>query len=151
MTSNIGSQYIQDVSEDTVMRERVLEALRGHFRPEFLNRVDDIVIFHRLTQAHLREIADIQLNHVRQLLAKRGISIALTEAASDMLIAEGYDPVYGARPLKRVLQRQVLDPLALKLIQGEVRDGDHVLVEVENGELSFEVVATAVMAEPLPA
>jgi ATP-dependent Clp protease ATP-binding subunit ClpB len=151
MTSNIGSQYIQDVSEDTVMRERVLEALRGHFRPEFLNRVDDIVIFHRLTQAHLREIADIQLNHVRQLLAKRGISVALTEAASDMLIAEGYDPVYGARPLKRVLQRQVLDPLALKLIQGEVRDGDHVVVEVENGELSFEVVATAVMTEPLPA
>jgi ATP-dependent Clp protease ATP-binding subunit ClpB len=151
MTSNIGSQYIQDVSEDTVMRERVLEALRGHFRPEFLNRVDDIVIFHRLTQAHLREIADIQLNHVRQLLAKRGISVALTEAASDMLIAEGYDPVYGARPLKRVLQRQVLDPLALKLIQGEVRDGDHVVVELENGELSFEVVATAVMAEPLPA
>jgi ATP-dependent Clp protease ATP-binding subunit ClpB len=116
-----------------------------------LNRVDDIVIFHRLTQAHLREIADIQLNHVRQLLAKRGISVALTEAASDMLIAEGYDPVYGARPLKRVLQRQVLDPLALKLIQGEVRDGDHVVVEVENGELSFEVVATAVMTEPLPA
>jgi ATP-dependent Clp protease ATP-binding subunit ClpB len=151
MTSNIGSQYIQDVSEDTVMRERVLEALRGHFRPEFLNRVDDIVIFHRLTQAHLREIADIQLNHVRQLLAKRGISVALTEAASDMLIAEGYDPVYGARPLKRVLQRQVLDPLALKLIQGEVRDGDHVVVELENGELSFEVVATAVMPEPLPA
>jgi ATP-dependent Clp protease ATP-binding subunit ClpB len=151
MTSNIGSQYIQDVSEDESMRERVMEALRAHFRPEFLNRVDDIVIFHRLSPEDLREIADIQLNHVRQLLAKRGISVALTEAASDMLVVEGYDPVYGARPLKRVLQRQVMDPLALKLIQGDIRDGDHVVVDVENGELRFSVVETADMGEAVPA
>jgi ATP-dependent Clp protease ATP-binding subunit ClpB len=151
MTSNIGSQYIQDVSDDEIMRERVMEALRAHFRPEFLNRVDDIVIFHRLSQEDLREIADIQLNHMRQLLAKRGISVALTEAASDMLVAEGYDPVYGARPLKRVLQRQVMDPLALKLIQGDIRDGDHVVVDVENGELRFSVVETADMGEAVPA
>ena len=120
----------------------------GHFRPEFLNRVDDTVIFHRLGREHLREIADIQLNHVRQLLAKRGVTIALTEAATDLLIAEGYDPVYGARPLKRVpvamgRQRRVVDPLALKLIQAEVREGDHVVVDVGGGELRFGVVETA--------
>ena len=127
--------------------------MRGHFRPEFLNRVDDVVIFHRLAQTHLREIADIQLNHVRELLAKRGVTIALTEAATDMLIAEGYDPVYGARPLKRVLQRRVVDPLALKLIQAEVREGDHVVVDREGDELSFGVVETetAVSQTTMPA
>lgn len=151
MTSNIGSQYIQDVSDDEIMRERVMEALRAHFRPEFLNRVDDIVIFHRLSQENLREIADIQLNQVRHLLAKRGISIALTEAASDMLVAEGYDPVYGARPLKRVLQRQVMDPLALKLIQGDIRDGDHVIVDAVNDELTFAVVEPTEMSQAISA
>jgi ATP-dependent Clp protease ATP-binding subunit ClpB len=151
MTSNIGSQYIQNVSDDEIMRERVLEALQAHFRPEFLNRVDDIVIFHRLSPEHLRQIADIQLDHVRRLLAKRGITIALTDNASDMLIAEGYDPVYGARPLKRVLQRQIMDPLALKLIQGDIRDGDHVVVDAENGQLGFEVVETADIREAIPA
>jgi ATP-dependent Clp protease ATP-binding subunit ClpB len=150
MTSNIGSQYIQDVSDDEIMRERVLEALRAHFRPEFLNRVDDIVIFHRLSPEHLREIADIQLNQVQQLLAKRGISVALTEAASEVLIGEGYDPVYGARPLKRVLQRRVMDPLALQLIQGDIHDGNHVVVDADDGELSFEVVETAGMREAVP-
>jgi ATP-dependent Clp protease ATP-binding subunit ClpB len=150
MTSNIGSQYIQDVSDDEIMRERVLEALRAHFRPEFLNRVDDIVIFHRLSPEHLREIADIQLNHMRQLLAKRGISVALTEAASEVLIGEGYDPVYGARPLKRVLQRRIMDPLALQLIQGDIHDGNHVVVDADDGELSFEVVETAAVREAAP-
>jgi ATP-dependent Clp protease ATP-binding subunit ClpB len=150
MTSNIGSQYIQDVSDDEVMRERVLEALRAHFRPEFLNRVDDIVIFHRLSPEHLREIADIQLNQVQQLLAKRGISVALTEAASEVLIGEGYDPVYGARPLKRVLQRRIMDPLALQLIQGDIGDGDYVVVDADDGELSFEVVETAAVREAAP-
>jgi ATP-dependent Clp protease ATP-binding subunit ClpB len=150
MTSNIGSQYIQDVSDDEIMRERVLEALRAHFRPEFLNRVDDIVIFHRLSPEHLREIADIQLNQVQQLLAKRGISVALTEAASEVLIGEGYDPVYGARPLKRVLQRRIMDPLALQLIQGDIHDGNHVVVDADDGELSFEVVETAAVREAAP-
>jgi ATP-dependent Clp protease ATP-binding subunit ClpB len=150
MTSNIGSQYIQDVSDDEIMRERVLEALRAHFRPEFLNRVDDIVIFHRLSPEHLREIADIQLNQVQQLLAKRGISVALTEAASEVLIGEGYDPVYGARPLKRVLQRRIMDPLALQLIQGDIHDGNHVVVDADDGELSFEVVETAAVREAVP-
>ena len=103
------------------------------------------MIFHRLGREHLWEIADIQLNHVRQLLAKRGVTIALTEAATDLLIAEGYDPVYGARPLKRVpvamgRQRRVVDPLALTLIQAEVREGDHVIVDREGDGLSIGVV-----------
>ena len=143
MTSNIGSQYILDATEDAVMEDRVMAALRDHFRPEFLNRVDEIVLFHRLSKEQLREIAQIQLNQMRDLLDRRGISVALTPAATDRLIEEGYDPVYGARPLKRVIQRQIIDPLALKLIQGDIHDGDHVLVDVKDNELDFGVVETA--------
>jgi len=144
MTSNIGSQYILDTSDEKIMEDRVMAALRDHFRPEFLNRVDEIVLFHRLTREELREIAQIQLNQMRDLLDRRGISVTLTPAATDRLIEEGYDPVYGARPLKRVIQRQIIDPLALKLIQGDIHDGDHVLVDVQDGELDFRVVETAV-------
>jgi ATP-dependent Clp protease ATP-binding subunit ClpB len=140
MTSNIGSQYILDTSEDAVMEDRVMAALRDHFRPEFLNRVDEIVLFHRLSREELREIAQIQLDQMRDLLTKRGISIILTTAATDHLIETGYDPVYGARPLKRVIQRQIIDPLALQLIQGDVHDGDHVQVDVKDGALDFAVV-----------
>ena len=139
MTSNVGSQYILDASDEAVMAERVMGALRNHFRPEFLNRVDEIVLFHRLEKAQLRAIADIQLDHVRDLLAKRSVTITLTDAAADLLIEEGYDPVYGARPLKRVLQKRIVDPLALKLIQAEIRDGDHVVVDVVNGVWSFQI------------
>ncbi|MGB4871740.1 MAG: ATP-dependent chaperone ClpB [Candidatus Promineifilaceae bacterium] len=139
MTSNVGSQYILDASDEAVMAERVMGALRNHFRPEFLNRVDEIVLFHRLEKAQLRAIADIQLDHVRDLLAKRSVTITLTDAAVDLLIEEGYDPVYGARPLKRVLQKRIVDPLALKLIQAEIRDGDHVVVDVVNGAWSFQI------------
>ena len=140
MTSNVGSQFILGDLDDEAMRARVMEAMRNHFRPEFLNRVDEIVIFHRLGREQLREIAEIQMNNVRGLLAKKNITLALTEAASDLLIEEGYDPVYGARPLKRVLQRRIIDPLAIRVIQGDVRDGDHVVVEVVDGELDFRVV-----------
>ncbi|MCB8949531.1 MAG: ATP-dependent chaperone ClpB [Ardenticatenaceae bacterium] len=142
MTSNIGSHYILDASEDAVMEDRVMAALRDHFRPEFLNRVDEIVLFHRLSKEQLREIAQIQLNQMRDLLDRRGISVALTPAATDRLIEEGYDPVYGARPLKRVIQRQIIDPLALKLIQGDIHDGDRVSVDEKNGALDFSVVET---------
>ena len=140
MTSNVGSQYILDASDEAVMEERVMGALRNHFRPEFLNRVDEVVLFHRLDKTQLRAIAQIQLTHVRDLLAKRNVTITLTDAATDLLVAEGYDPVYGARPLKRVLQKQIVDPLALKLIQAEIRDGDHVVVGVADNALTFEVV-----------
>lgn len=144
MTSNIGSQHILDAADDATVQQRVMEALRNHFRPEFLNRVDETVIFHRLTRENLREIAQIQLNQMRDLLDRRGISIALSTAATDHLIESGYDPVYGARPLKRVIQRQIIDPLALKLIEGEIHDGDHLSVDAENGELNFSVGETAV-------
>ncbi len=140
MTSNIGSQYILDVSDEATMRQRVLDALRTHFRPEFLNRVDELVIFHRLNQEHLRQIVQIQLNHARALLAKRNVTIALTEAAVDHLLTEGFDPAYGARPLKRILQRQVVDPLALQIIQGQVREGDHVVIDKDHSGLVFSVV-----------
>jgi ATP-dependent Clp protease ATP-binding subunit ClpB len=151
MTSNVGSQYIMDVADEETMRARVMEAMRQHFRPEFLNRVDETVIFHRLEREHLREIADIQLNHVRQLLGRRNVTLVLTEAAADLLINEGYDPVYGARPLKRVLQRRLVDPLAMQLIQGDIREGDHIVVDVENGELAFNVVESAEFADPITA
>ena len=147
MTSNIGSQYIMNVSDEAAMRERVMEALRGHFRPEFLNRVDEIVIFHRLERVQLRQIAEVQLRNVSRLLGNRRVSLELSPVALDLLIEEGYDPVYGARPLKRVLQRRLIDPLALRLIQGQVREGDHVLVGVRDGELTFETVVLGELVE----
>ncbi|PIE81684.1 MAG: ATP-dependent chaperone ClpB [Chloroflexi bacterium] len=137
MTSNVGSQYIMEWTDEAAMRESVINALRQHFRPEFLNRVDETIIFHRLEKEHLRDIAEIQMGSVRQLLSKRNVTITLTDAALNILIDAGYDPAYGARPLKRVIQKQVVDPLALKLIQAEIRDGDHVVVDEENGQLTF--------------
>jgi ATP-dependent Clp protease ATP-binding subunit ClpB len=148
MTSNIGSQFILDADDLTEMRARVMEALRQNFRPEFLNRVDDIVIFDRLDKEQLREIAEILLSGVRKRLAERNISIALSDAGADVLINEGYDPAYGARPLKRVIQRRLIDPLAMKVLTGEVRDGDHVMVEAEGDNLVFTTVETAEYEEP---
>ena len=139
MTSNIGSDSILKITDDKAMRERVTFALREHFRPEFLNRIDEIVFFHRLESEHIRQIAEIQLGNVRQLLAKRDISIEMTDAAADLLIREGYDPAYGARPLKRVIQQRIIDPLAMQVIQNEVRDGDYLLVEAKDDALTFTV------------
>ncbi|MCD6290579.1 MAG: ATP-dependent chaperone ClpB [Anaerolineae bacterium] len=141
MTSNIGSQYISElVHDEQAMRAQVMGVLRQHFRPEFLNRVDEIVIFHPLQREDLKEIIEIQLRRLRELLAERKITIELTDAAKELIIDEGYDPVYGARPLKRVLQRRIQDSLALKILQGEVRDGDHVVVDRSGDELVFNVV-----------
>lgn len=151
MTSNIGSQYIMDTDDESEIHDRVMEALRGQFRPEFLNRVDEIVIFHRLDREDLRQIAEIQLENVRELLSKRTISLSMTKAAIDLIIQDGYDPIYGARPLKRVLQRRVIDPLASQVIQGEVRDGDHVLVDAAGDEFDFTVTEPSEIEEPLKA
>jgi len=112
--------------------------LRQHFRPEFLNRVDEIVIFHGLTREHLKEIVDIQVRQLKKLLADRQMEIELTDAAKVLLAEEGYDPVYGARPLKRVIQRRIQDPLALRLLQGEFSEGDLVRVDAIDGRLIFE-------------
>ena len=144
MTSNIGSDSILNITDDHAMRERVTFALREHFRPEFLNRIDEVVFFHRLETEHIRQIAEIQLGNVRQLLAKRNITIEMTDAAADLLIREGYDPAYGARPLKRVIQQRIIDPLAMQVIQNEVRDGDYLLVDAQEDELTFTATEPAV-------
>jgi ATP-dependent Clp protease ATP-binding subunit ClpB len=114
------------------------DALRAHFRPEFLNRIDEIIFFHSLEKAHIRQIVDIQLRGLLKRLAERKIRIELTEAAKDFLVREGYDPIYGARPLKRALQRRLLDPLARRVLDGAIRDGELVAVDLRGTDLSFE-------------
>jgi ATP-dependent Clp protease ATP-binding subunit ClpB len=139
MTSNAGSQFIQESAHDeTAMRNQVMAALREQFRPEFLNRVDDIIIFHPLGADQIGRIVDIQLAVLAKRLEERHLKVELTDAAKAVLAVEGYDPVYGARPLKRVIQRDVLNPLSLKLLQGEFRDGDVIRVDVHDGVLKFE-------------
>jgi ATP-dependent Clp protease ATP-binding subunit ClpB len=143
MTSNLGSQYILDVATvDEEVERRVRELLRSHFRPEFLNRIDEIVVFHALSREQLKAIIEIQLERLRALLRDRKVTIELSDAAKEVLVGAGYDPAFGARPLKRVLQHRIADPLALELLQGKVQEGDHVLVDVRNGELTFTAVAT---------
>jgi ATP-dependent Clp protease ATP-binding subunit ClpB len=143
MTSNIGSAFIAESAlrgealTEGVKRE-VMDALRGHFRPEFINRVDDIIIFHPLSRDQMRTIIDIQLRGLVKRLEDRKIHVELTDAAKDLIIEEGYDPVYGARPLKRTIQRRVLDALAMRVLQGDFREGDRVRITVKAGDLSFE-------------
>jgi ATP-dependent Clp protease ATP-binding subunit ClpB len=148
MTSNIGSHRILDASADTggadyaVMRATVLDELRQHFRPEFLNRVDEIVVFHKLSEDELKAIVEIQLERVRGRLRDRRISLEITDDAKTHLVRTGYEPAYGARPLKRAIQREVETPLGRKILAGEVRDGDVIRVgfDGDKGELTFKVV-----------
>jgi ATP-dependent Clp protease ATP-binding subunit ClpB len=142
MTSNLGSQYILDFGEQDQreMETLVQRVLREHFRPEFLNRVDEVVVFHALTRAHLRQIVDLHAESLRRLLQDRDVSLRFSDAARDLLAAEGYDPHYGARPLKRTLQRRVQNPLAMKLLRGEIRPGQTVEVDVRDGDLVFHPV-----------
>jgi len=144
MTSNIGSHRILEYSGKFTgdgfdrMKDTVLEELRHHFRPEFLNRVDEIIVFHALTEEHLKQIVEIQLGSLRKRLAERHIEIELTDRAREFLVRSGYDPTYGARPLKRAIQREIETPLARKILAGEVRDGYHVLVDLDSsGKLKF--------------
>jgi ATP-dependent Clp protease ATP-binding subunit ClpB len=139
MTSNLGSQLIAEMgtgtqSEDLV-RQRVLDVVHQHFRPEFLNRVDEIIIFSRLDMEQLRRIVEIQLRSLRRRLAARGVTLEVSPQALDLLAREGYDPSYGARPLKRVLQRRLQDPIAMGILEGRFREGDAVEVEVVDGDL----------------
>ncbi len=138
MTSNIGSQYIAEAVNEAQLKERVMEALRLHFRPEFLNRVDDILIFQRLTLAQLRQIVDLQMARLKRLLEERHINLELTDKAKDFLAETGYDPVYGARPLRRAIQRYVQDQLAPKLLSGDFKEGDSILVDGDTDGLRFE-------------
>jgi ATP-dependent Clp protease ATP-binding subunit ClpB len=147
MTSNIGSQYIaeragQKVQEgatiDEGTRRQVMEVLRAEFRPEFLNRIDEIIFFHALGREHMKRIIDIQVRGLLKRLEERKIHVLLSDPAKDQLVEEGYDPAYGARPLKRTIQRRVLDPLALRILEGEFGEGDTIVVDAEAGGLRFE-------------
>jgi ATP-dependent Clp protease ATP-binding subunit ClpB len=116
-----------------------MNILHGHFKPEFLNRVDDIIIFRPLSKEQLVKIIELRLEDVRRLLADRKISLELTESAKELLLTEGFDPNFGARPLKRAIQKLVQDPLAMKILDGEVLHGDHVIVDASGGKVKFEV------------
>jgi ATP-dependent Clp protease ATP-binding subunit ClpB len=138
MTSNVGSTFITELADQPeVMRKRVMDALRGQFRPEFLNRVDEIVIFKNLVTEQLMEIVEKEVQILAKRLAERKLTLELTENAKAFVAKEGWDPVYGARPIKRTIQRLILDPLAQKVLSGEFKDGDTVVVDVENGKVVF--------------
>jgi ATP-dependent Clp protease ATP-binding subunit ClpB len=140
MTSNLGSAYLAERGDraiDEGTRRQVLDALRAHFRPEFINRIDEIIVFHPLDRDQMKSIIDIQMKSLLKRLEERKVFVSLTEAAKDWLVREGYDPAYGARPLKRAIQRFILDPLALRVLEGEFREGDSIRVDAGPGGLQF--------------
>ena len=158
MTSNIGSAYLQadklrTAEEFAEATKMVMEALHGNFKPEFLNRVDDIIVFSPLGKEQLVKIIELRLEDVRRLLAERKISLELTDAARELLFTEGFDPNFGARPLKRAIQKLVQDPLAMKILDGEILHGDHVIVEADKraGKMTFEVSRHRTAKEPAKA
>jgi ATP-dependent Clp protease ATP-binding subunit ClpB len=147
MTSNLGSREIQAASGDVdQIREAVLQELRDHFKPEFLNRIDDIVIFHQLTREEIARIIDVQLEKLRQMLQDKEVTILLDDSARELLVREGYDPVYGARPLKRAIQTLIQNPLAVKLLQGDIKSGDTVRLTAEGDEMKFATESAAAAA-----
>jgi len=149
MTSNLGTQLIQggDASNDPILRERIWEVLRGHFRPEFLNRIDEVITFNPLGREQLKVIVDIQLESLKKRLQERGIALELTDAARNVVAEEGYDPTYGARPLKRAIQRLIQDALAKRVLDGTFRDGDTVEVDAgHEGQLVFRKAESGVTA-----
>ncbi len=138
MTSNIGSQYILEDLAKAERDKRVMEALREHFRPEFLNRVDEIIIFDRLDDTQITRIVEIQLQRLIKRLGQQNITFTLTDAAKKFLSREGYDPAYGARPLKRVIQKEILDPLSLEILDGKFGEGDAITADAADGHLVFK-------------
>jgi ATP-dependent Clp protease ATP-binding subunit ClpB len=144
MTSNLGSREILSVGDDELQaREAVQQILRDYFKPEFLNRIDDIVIFGQLSRAEIEKIIEVQLEKLRKNLAERGITIVLEDSAKELLASEGYDPTFGARPLKRAIQTLVQNPLAVRLLKGEIASGQTVHVSADGTELKFTPEATA--------
>jgi ATP-dependent Clp protease ATP-binding subunit ClpB len=137
MTSNIGSQFIMEDLPVDERNRRVMEALRGHFRPEFLNRIDETIIFDRLTDKETTSIVDIQLKRLLKRLDQQNIRLELTDKAKKFLAKEGYDPAYGARPLKRVIQQQILNPLSVAILDGEFGEGDKIVADVDKDHLVF--------------
>ena len=142
LTSNLGSQFIAGLGEDEdvdKVEQQVMDVVRGHFRPEFLNRLDEIILFHRLGQEHMAPIVAIQVGRVQKLLADRKITLDLSDAALRWLGRVGYDPVYGARPLKRAVQRYLQDPLAEMLLEGKLPDGATLRIDEGDGQLAMQV------------
>ncbi len=153
MTSNIGSQYILDVAGDenryAEMRSRVMEAMRSNFRPEFLNRIDDTIIFHSLQKSELRKIVQLQVARLSRRLSDRKMSLKLSDASLDFLADVGYDPVYGARPLKRAIQRELETAIAKSILRGDFADGDTIFVDVGDTErLEFKRLSSEVLTTP---
>jgi ATP-dependent Clp protease ATP-binding subunit ClpB len=135
LTSNLGAEYLVDLKDGEpveLVRGKVLDAVKAAFRPEFLNRIDEILLFHRLGREHMGSIVDIQFGRLEKLLKDRDISLELTPKAREWLANEGYDPAYGARPLKRVIQREVQDGLAEEILSGKVSDGERVVVDADD-------------------
>jgi ATP-dependent Clp protease ATP-binding subunit ClpB len=151
MTSNIGSDHILDLSGDDdryeEMQQRVVDALRSHFRPEFLNRVDDTIIFHTLTRSELSQIVRLQLNRIQSLLADQKLTLELTTPAQNFIAAAGYDPTYGARPLKRAIQRQLQNPIATKILENTFTEGDTILIDLVDNALTFNKKPVALNSE----
>ena len=137
MTSNIGSQYITEEESKEARSRLVMDALRAHFRPEFLNRVDEIIIFDRLTEDDLKKIVEIQLRRLTKRLEQQKITLDLSDSAKELIAREGYDPVYGARPLKRTIQKEILDPLSIDILEGKIREGQAIRVNAKDGALEF--------------
>lgn len=139
MTSNIGSQYIQELGghDREEMERRVTEALRAGFKPEFLNRIDETIIFLNLEQEQIGKIVDIQMQHLARRLAEQNIDLILSDSARDLIAREGYDPIYGARPLKRVIQRQIENPLAMEILEGKIAEGDRISAETDAEQVIF--------------
>ncbi len=152
MTSNIGSQYILEMGTQNweQVETKVLELLRQSFRPEFLNRVDDVIIFRPLSSQDIAKIVDFQIKRVERLVAERKLRLEVTPAAKQLIVAEGYDPVYGARPLKRAIQRLLQNPLAMAVLEGQYTEGDTVRVDrgKDGNHLAFERIPGGAAAEP---
>jgi ATP-dependent Clp protease ATP-binding subunit ClpB len=145
MTSNVGAQYIFDYQksmqtpqQEAEMERKVEEELHKHFRPEFLNRIDDVIIFHALDMQHIKRIIEIQLRRLAKMIGDRGLAIEISDRAKEQIAKEGYDPAFGARPLKRALQKLIIDPLAMKLLDGSFKAGDSVFVNLgESGKVEL--------------
>jgi ATP-dependent Clp protease ATP-binding subunit ClpB len=140
MTSNLGAEYLVALgeNEDTdAVRDQVMAEVRSRFRPEFLNRVDEIILFHRLKREHMGRIVDIQMVRLARLLEERKITVVLEPKAREWLAEKGYDPAYGARPLKRVIQKELQDPLAEMILSGDVKDGEQVVISAGKQGLTF--------------
>jgi ATP-dependent Clp protease ATP-binding subunit ClpB len=150
MTSNVGSPIIQEMQgvDEKALKTRVEAELRNHFRPEFLNRIDDIVVFRRLELADIEQIVGLQLQHVAELIAARGVKLEWRDDVKTWLAREAYDPVYGARPLKRNIQKLVQDPLALKLLEGEVHEGSTVTLALAPGGSALELRTEPTLRSP---